>query len=159
MSDTLELHGTTYTIPTTGDTGWGDNLNTFLQALCEAVSGLITFGASAGAGGATKYAVPGNGAAGATEIKMRMPMACTLTNLYARSTAVPTTGSVVCTVRLNGADTSLAVTLTTSDTAASRVDGVSVAAGDDISVKLVQSSGGGCDNLVLTIGVQASTGS
>ena len=159
MSDTFELHGTTYSVPTTGDTGWGDNLNAFLQALCEAVSGLLTFGASAGAGGATKYAVPGNGAAGATEIKMRMPMACTLSNLYARSTAVPTTGSVVCTVRLNGADTSLTVTLTTSDTSASASDSVAVAAGDDVSVKLVQSSGGGCDNLVLTIGVQAVTGS
>ena len=147
----MYVNGTAYSVPDVGETGWGDSLSSALQALAAETSAILTFGATSGAGGATVYAVPGNGAAGATEVKLRVPCAGYLTAIRLRSTSSPTTNSVVATVRKNGADAGLTATMTTAQTSASATGTIGLAAGDDVSVKLAQSSGAGCDNLVISI--------
>jgi hypothetical protein len=90
---------------------------------------------------ATSYLTPGWGdaASDATERKILTPVPGTSLTVKITVTATtgPVGGSVVFTLRVNGADSALVVTLTAGSTAASTTTGVAVSAGDDISIKAV----------------------
>lgn len=72
------------------------------------------------------------------DVQVALP-ACTLTNLNVRRSVG--TGSTVYTVRKNGSDTALTVTLTGATTTGSSGASVSFAAGDLFSLKIVASGG------------------
>jgi hypothetical protein len=109
---------------------------------------LLVFGSGAADAGATDYMVPGSGTAGATELKVPVPRAGTLRNLFVKGVTAPgAMHSDVFTVRVNGMDTGLTCTVSgTATTANDSLDSVSVAAGDQVSLKIVQgASSAGAD--------------
>jgi hypothetical protein len=80
-----------------------------------------------------------------TFVRVAVPRAGTLANLFVHPTGSPTSGAVVAvTVRINGADTLLAVSHASSDgtnTVSNTVDTVTVNQGDFIAVKFTESGG------------------
>jgi hypothetical protein len=101
------------------------------------------------AAGTTYYPITGTAAPAAEAGRVVvMPYAGTLKNLYVRIgvTAQPATGSMVFTLRKNGANTAITVTFTNADgTNATKSDianSVTVAAGDTISIQAVNNASG-----------------
>lgn len=95
----------------------------------------------------TRFAGPISGPAFVAtepEAQFIMPIGGVLTNLYvATSTAQPASGSMVITVRKNGAGTALAITLAasaTSGVASNTTARVTVAAGDLVSVRFLNNA-------------------
>jgi hypothetical protein len=92
----------------------------------------------------------GSATAPTTEVKMVVPYAGTLRNLFIKHNAPTgaTTETLTYTVRVNGADTALVVTLGPDDAEASNtVDSVAVAQGDDVSIKIGRSASIGTGNI------------
>jgi hypothetical protein len=94
----------------------------------------------------TRYLGPG-GQVGATEevVRAPLPYAGTVRNFRVQVEAQPASGSLVLTVRKNGADTALTVTQAAGAAAALKADttnAVSFAAGDFLSVKAVNNATG-----------------
>ena len=158
MATTADLNGTTYSIPQSGETGNGDDLTTYLVAVASAGSGILQFGNSATPSGAgTTYLHPGFAPAttsAGTEIKVRVPAAGKISNLYVQCTGGSTGGNIVLTVRANGSDTTITTTLAAAATQGADTSHTStVTAGTAISVKVVAGGGtsAGAANLVATL--------
>jgi hypothetical protein len=87
-----------------------------------------------------------------------MPCAGTLKNFYVRNrTTQSTGGSLVFTVRKNGADTSITVTFVNADgalvTKSDTTNTVSVAAGDLITVKGVNGAGASASAIIVGMSI------
>lgn len=105
---------------------------------------------------ATRYLRPGTGDISNTEIKIRLGAeASVMQNLVLRVAVAPGAGkSDVFTVRKNGVDTALTVTLSDAETTKSLTNvSVGFASGDDISVKVVSANGTATTDVVLTLEV------
>lgn len=142
MSVSQSVNGTSYALPTAGDTDWGALLTTFLQGLAASFSSVFTFGNSVTAAG-SGFVAPGlySTVTGATEAFYTVPMAGRLKALYCKSAGAPAGGTVVFTVRINGVDTALLCTLADGATTASDiVNSVVVAAGSTLSMKCVSTA-------------------
>lgn len=140
MSRTVNLAGTSHQLPTSNEVDWGAAVSAFLAALPTALGpAVLLFGGSATRADTTAaYLWPGfsNDTIGTTEIGISAPATGQLRKLYVRATTGPTGGTMICTVRKNGVDTSLVATLAADGTTAATTNiGVNVAAGDRISVK------------------------
>jgi hypothetical protein len=102
---------------------------------------------------ATRFYRPGSAAVTATEIKLNVPRKCVIKKLHARSQTPPGVGKTdTWTVRKNGVDTTLTVSLTGLNTLAS-IDAVSAsfAANDDVSLKLQTAVSTGCSDTVCVV--------
>jgi hypothetical protein len=104
---------------------------------------------SVAAAGTTYYPITGTATSAAEAGRVVvMPYAGTLKNLYVRIgvTAQPATGSMVFTLRKNGANTAITVTFTNADgtnaTKSDTTNSVTVAAGDTISIQAVNNATG-----------------
>ena len=87
---------------------------------------------------ATRYLYPGSAVAAVAEVQIRIPRAMTLASVSVHSTVAPGVGLTdTFTVRKNGSDTALAVSLVGTDVDETTTTNVSFAAGDLLSVKLV----------------------
>lgn len=139
MSTTQLINGTSYTLPANGETDYAAQLLAFFSALATSFSTIIFFGVLNITNGTT-YPAPGLYAtiSGATEPFIAMPMAGRLKRLYVTCVAPPTGGSCIFTVRVNGVDTALTLTVLAGVSSGSDlVNSVVVAAGDRISMKCV----------------------
>lgn len=107
-------------------------------ALTSQLKHIFTGNAIAVSSGATVYASLGGSATSSSETGYQMvaPCAGTLTTLYARRNSA-SGGSCTVTVRLNGADTALSLSIATQNTNYSDTDSIAVAAGDLLSVSAV----------------------
>jgi hypothetical protein len=106
----------------------------------------LVFGASGGPSAidTDRYLVPGGGnaAISSAELGVPMPVACTITAMYVRATGAGSgTSSTVFTLRKNGVDTALVVTIPLGNTTGNVSGSISLAAGDSVSIK-VRTSGG-----------------
>ena len=105
------------------------------QNILVAATGVATVGASA-----TTYFSPGNNGTGAAELARQMvsPVAGTIGNLFVSAGGTqPASGSLVFTLRVNGADTPVTATLTAgagASVVSDTTNAVAVAAGDLISI-------------------------
>ena len=90
----------------------------------------------------TEYLYPGNGATTANEPRIRVPRAGTLKNLYVYQRVASGAGgrTDIYTVRKNGADQAITCTLDNAQTGQDTTNTVAVAAGDQVSVKLVSNN-------------------
>lgn len=116
-----------------------------LAKLAAAVQNLLcsvfVFGTGAAQASTTVYAAPGSGdGSSSVELQVPVPRAGVLRNLYVKCQTAPGVGHTdIVTVRKAGADTALTTTVAgTASTGNDVVHSVSVAAGDLISVKVVQ---------------------
>jgi hypothetical protein len=87
----------------------------------------------------TSYLAPGNGATQANEIKARIPRPGILKNLYVwQRVASGLAGRTdIYTIRVNGVDTTITCTLNNATTGSDITHSELIAAGDQISIKLV----------------------
>lgn len=94
----------------------------------------------------TAWATPFGGSTGASETGQVTTRAGTLKNAYVRiATAQPGTGSLVMTVRVNGVDTSIVITIAAgaaAGTYSNTANTATVAAGDRIAFRLVNNATG-----------------
>lgn len=101
--------------------------------------------------GATRYLRPGTEQVSATEVFVYIPQGTVIFQLSVQATAPPG-GAVVntFTVRKNGVDTALTVTLTGAQTSNLRSDvSVTFAAGDRLSIKVVTGGGSSTSDVVV----------
>lgn len=113
----------------TGDTGGGGT-----------AFGPLTWNTSSAAAAlGTKYLLPYETEPGSTECFQIVSGPGTYTTIKVVASAAFATDSFTYTVRLNGVDTGLTVTLAAGATSAVGTGSVAVVAGDRISVKVVQS--------------------
>lgn len=100
----------------------------------------LIFGDPAALPNGTRFLYPGASPASATEVFVRLPAAAVVKGLSVRVTTPPGgADSCVITVRRNGVDTALAVTLTGAQTSGVNSSvSVGFAAGDTISIKTVE---------------------
>lgn len=149
----LSFDNQSYTLPTRGETDWATLLNAFLTAVAGGAATLgragpavLVFGASSHpANTSNNYLWPGfaNDDADAVELFVRAPVAGFLNRMKVQAVTGPATQGVDFTVRVNGVDTGLSVTLGASATQAGIVSEspVGVDEGDRISVKVAGVSG------------------
>lgn len=121
----------------------------------QARSTWLTFNSGNGvAAGATAYLGPAGQNSDENKVKVVMPYPCVLTKLIIKTTDPGVGQTIAYTVRINNADTSLVGTLT-SGVGTVTVSGlVTVAEGDDISVKVVTSAGAAVYPSRVTISVE-----
>jgi len=134
----LILHGTNgITFPDTTGPFDGADLN-------KAGELIFGYGGATGGSGSTVY-FGRTDASNATEVNARSPIstAGVIKNMYARSEDAPSSGDTnAYTLMLNGSATSLTCTVSGTDTSANDTSNtVTVAAGDEVSIKWVASSG------------------
>lgn len=103
-------------------------------------------------GNQTRYFFPGTETPSTSEGKIRCPRASVLKRLIIRAASGPGPAKTdTWTLRKNGVDTSLAISLTGTATAASAPNiSVSYAAGDDVSLKSVTSNATGTADPIIT---------
>lgn len=101
----------------------------------------------------TRYYRPGSASVTLTEIKFAVPRKCVIKKLQVRLITAPGTGkSVVWTVRKNGVDTGLTVTISgTSVLGGNDTVSVSFAANDDLSLKVVADAGNSASDSVCEV--------
>jgi len=120
-------------------------IDVFPNTMQYSLSGSVT-------GGATRY-MRISDATTSNEMKQKLYQKCLIKNMYIRCRVAP--GGVVVdtfTVRKNGVDTSVAVSVTGTATTSSLTNtSVTFAAGDDLSIKLVTGSGSNQNDIVVTI--------
>lgn len=152
MSTTVNVNGTAYTLPTTGDSNWSTQVSAFFVALAESCSAILTFGGAAFSPAGTFYLPAGFGTSLASEVVFPVPYAGVLQQLRVKCGTAPTVATAVVTVRKNGSDTALTATVGISATTASdTTHQVSVAAGDTVSVKLTNAGATGPINVAVTL--------
>jgi len=153
VSRTVTLDGVSYTLPTTGERDWSTNLNALLVALAEGVDGLLNPDGAVGsivhfaqntipADTTPRFMWPwaDNDAWVGVEQVILVPVAGTLSKLRVRHDTIATDVNTAFTVRKNGIDTALTCTIAAAGQAASdTTNSVAVAAGDRVSVKIVNS--------------------
>ncbi len=90
----------------------------------------------------TSYLAPGNGGTQTNEIKVRVPRAGILRNLYVQQRiASGAAGRTdIYTVRVNGADKAITCTFDNATTSEDTTHAVPVAQGDAVSIKLVSNN-------------------
>lgn len=167
MSTTISWNGTTYTLPTSGESDWAALMLLFYQSLAANAAtkttaqtltnktltaptvtgvtslgvGVLCFGnASTAADTTARYLRPffSSAAADTTEVKIRVPAAGRVSGLYVQSSSATAGDTTVITVRKNGSDTALTCTVAAAGTqAADATNSFTVVAGDAISVKVV----------------------
>lgn len=159
MSTTASVNGVSFSVPEDGDGDWA-SLTSYLSALAKAVSGILTFGnSSTPNSAATYYANPvyANAAMAGAELKLRAPAAGRLSHLYVKSSTAPSGGACVFTVLVNGSATGITCSLAAAATTAQdATHEVTVAAGDEISLKNVQAATTGTGVLVATLALTPS---
>lgn len=167
MSITIAFNGTNYTFPSTGETDWANQLQTLIQALAANTATLSTaqtlsnktltgtttlapailmFGiGSTPINTSTNFLRPGfiTGAADTTEIKMVIPVAGKLSNLYVVAGTAAVGGTTTVQVRLNGIPRTLTISNIPAGTATASQTGFSfvVAAGDQLSISITHGAG------------------
>lgn len=151
MSVSVSVNGVSHTLPTNSETGWGSALTAFMQSVASYLTTLaarerfatVTFGYTTSASDTTsRYSAPGgpSAAAGTTEFAVRMPYACTVSDMYVYAQGAP---AATCTyvARKNGSDTAITAAMASSGTTASNTaNSVSYVAGDRLSVKHTMAS-------------------
>lgn len=136
MSVAGTVNGVAVTLPTKGDVDNAATFTALLQALVAASSTWLQFGAASGLAAAARYLAPGMIAASTTEFLFVAPKAGKLSALYAKATSALSGDSVVITVRVDAADSTLTCTMANGATAASdTTHTVNVTAGQTISVR------------------------
>nr|WP_259455522.1 hypothetical protein [Bacillus sp. PK3_68] len=105
--------------------------------------------------GATRFYRPGTAAVSSTEIFIRLSQKCLLKSLSIRSLTGPGAGNTdIWTVRRNGVDTLLAVSLTGTQTAnINNAASVSFQAGDSLSLKVTTSAATTVTDTVIQVDV------
>lgn len=155
MSTAYTINGETVPLPDPGEGAWFDMLNNFLAAAAAAQGSVLQFGNSATPNGSgTTYLRPSyrDSASDSTEVKIQVPADGVLRNLYAQARVAPSGGSLVYTVRKNGADTALTCTMAAAATQANdATHEVTVAAGDVISIKCVSTASTGATHPFATV--------
>lgn len=158
MAITITLGGEDYVIPSPGESDdWGDAFNAYLVALAAAVTAAaatrsplaITFGFNQ-TENSTRFMQLGGpvwptigGEAATTDIFVPVPVAGAVTSFQIKlNISCPSsTGTIVFTVRKNGVDTTMVITLTCNGAGlAYRIDNThtfSVAVGDLLSIKVL----------------------
>ena len=140
MSSAVNINGTAYTQPTSGDTDYGATFAALLSALCAAGSGIFNMGAASGlSAGNARYLGPGDSAASATELLFRFPVGGKLSKLYAVTTSAVVGDSLVLRIKTGStsspSNSALTCTIAAAGTtAADTSNTVTVAAGDYMSV-------------------------
>jgi hypothetical protein len=116
-------------------------------------SGTHTFSDPAALPSGTNFMRPGTYNSTSAEAKIRIPTHCNIKTLNVRARVSPGTGKTdVFTVRKNGVDTALTVSLTDGQVWAIDNDhSVEFMAGDDLSVKVVKQSGSNTEDVVVDV--------
>lgn len=115
---------------------------------------LLIWGDSGGLpANSTRYFRPGTASVALSEIQIKTPRKAVLKNLFLRAAAGPGAARVdTFTLRKNGVNTPLAVTLTGAQATADNVaDSVSFQPGDLISMQMVTASGSGSSDVMITV--------
>lgn len=160
MSTPATINGTAFEIPAKDETEYSADLAALLAALPQALATVITFGATSGiSSGSDRFARPGMGVIDTTEVFWVAPMAGKVSNLRGYGTSVASGGNVVATVRKNGSDSALTITVAgAAQSAADAVNSFTVVAGDRVSFRVTGGSGyaSGLANFILTAALTPS---
>lgn len=164
MSSSIVFNGSTYSLPSSGDTDWAATFNALITALAAASATRATAGAavlSFGSGStpvntATNFLRPGfvTAAADTTEIKLRAPFAGRVSALQVQAGVAAAGGVTTVTVRKAGTNQNLTCTFAAGATqGADNTNELTVAAGDQLSVSIVHGAGigTGLTNVVATM--------
>lgn len=113
----------------------------------------IIFGDSGNApSNATRFLRPGTAPVSANEIKVRLPQSGIARTITVRAKSPPGSGKTdTWTLRKNGVDTIMVVTLSGSETFSSNSNSVSFSAGDDLSLKIVTATATATSDMLVII--------
>lgn len=144
MSVNITVGSASVPFPSNGDVDTAAEQLAFARAVAAQANlngSLAAFSvATAPANTATNFLRPFGSTftADTTEVKFRVPFACTISKLYVQALTGPTGNGITLTVRKNGVDTALTCVLAVAGTqAADTTHSVTFAAGDTLSVSCV----------------------
>lgn len=156
MSITKSLNGTNYTLPTDGEADWDSMLSAWWTAISRVGAAIVAFGNSSVPNSGTNYLRPSyrDSAADTTEVKLAVPFTGVVRAVYVNAGTAAAGGSHVFTVRKNGVDTTLTVTLAAAATSASNTSTtLNVTAGDLLSIKTTGTPASGASQVFASIHV------